>query len=230
MHSRYLETVLASPSIKNLVLERQGRVAGFATIRRQASFYFVDDVCFIEDIDWNTEVIQLFRAIEERPAIATLAHGDTALINGAILSGLKLISTHRLFKLGKYESALVGRAVETPNDRPDPPMHVFSEFMDEQSSIIVTDDIGGYAVCSRSIDPPPILDIGGTSAVIDRVIGDDRQSTLESCLTFVQRRGDIGAIVIVDAQDRELDHIVASMGATHPVDVLEWPAPDAQAN
>ncbi len=76
MHSRYLENLLGNPDVRNLVLERAGRMIGFATVLPKSSFYFVDDVCFSEDINWSTESCELFQAIEERPAIATLVHGD----------------------------------------------------------------------------------------------------------------------------------------------------------
>ena len=224
MHSKHLETLLENSDIRSLVLERDGRVIGFATVLPRPSFYFVDDMCFSEDVNWRTESYELFQAIEERPAIATLAHSDSALINGALENGLSIISTHRLFKLGNYKMLGVGSSGEIPDDLPDPPTHVFTPMMDRQSLVMVEGEAGGYAICSHSIAPPPILDIGGTSAVIDRVVGNDRRNTMERCLSFLQARGDVGAIVIVDARDDELAGIVESMGASHPVDVLRWPA------
>ena len=92
-----------------------------------------------------------------------------------------------------------------------------------ESITVIGDGRGGYAVISPAISAPPIYDPGGKPSVIDRVIGDDRQSVLMSALSFAYQRGDVGVILVVEAHDTELSAIADRLGARHPMDVFKWP-------
>jgi hypothetical protein len=59
--------------------------------------------------------------------------------------------------------------------------------------------------------------------VVDRIVGEDRRTILKGALSSLQNRGDVRAILIVAAEDRELSLIADGLGASHPVDVLKWP-------
>lgn len=223
MHATYLESILRNTDIKALALEKDGRVIGFAAVQRRPFFSFIDDICLADDADWRADGVELLRGVEARPAIATVAHGDPPLVDAALAIGLTLVSTHRLFRLGNFDPVDVESSDDVPTDLVEPPLHVFIPLMEQQPKVVVKGDGEGYAVCSQSITPPPILDIGGTTAVIDRVVGDDRRAILKSVLSFIQSRGDVSAILVVAAEDRELSRIADSLGASHPVDVLKWP-------
>jgi hypothetical protein len=223
MHAQYLESMLRNPHLKKLALEKDGRVIGFAAVQPRPSFSFIDDICLAEDADWRTDGIEILKAIEERPAITTVAHGNAALVEAAFEIGLTLVSTHRLFRLGGFEPLHVECSRTIPTDLIEPPLHVFIPLMDPQQIAIVAGKDGAYAVCSQSVVPPPILDIGGTAGVVDRIVGEDRRTILKGALSSLQNRGDVRAILIVAAEDRELSLIADGLGASHPVDVLKWP-------
>ncbi len=223
-HSKYIQYVVTNPDITKRVLEQDGRVIGFAVSNRQPALWFIDDVCLATDADWATDGVVLLRAIEERPAAMTAPHGDTTRVRAATEAGLDLVSAHRVFPLDQYRGGLdETEPGQPPANLVDPPLHVFGPAMPAQSLVFVTDDRGGYVVGSRSFPPPAIYDVGGTVIIIDRVVGDDRESLLTSMLTFAAERGDVGATLIVGANDEELTRIADRLGAGHPVDVFRWP-------
>ncbi len=224
-HSKYIQYLLTNPDITKRVLEQDGRVIGFAVSNRQPALWFIDDVCLATDADWATDGVVLLRAIEERPAAMTAPHGDTMRIRAATEAGLELVSTYRVFPLDQYRGGLDGTEPgQPPANLVDPPLHTFGPLMLAESLSFITDDRGGYAVGSRSFPPPPIYDVGGTVIIIDRVVGDDRESLLTSMLTFAAERGDVGATLVVGADDEELRRIADRLGAWRPVDVFRWPS------
>ena len=224
-HSKYIQYVVTNPDITKRVLEQDGRVIGFAVSSRQPALWFIDDVCLATDADWATDGVVLLRAIEERPAAMTAPHGDTARVQAATEAGLDLVSTHRVFPLDQYRGGLdETEPGQPPANLVDPPLHVFGPAMPAQSLVFVTDDRGGYAVGSRSFPPPPIYDVGGTVIIIDRVVGDEREALLTKMLRFAAERGDVGATLVVGADDEELTRIADRLGAWHPVDVFRWPS------
>jgi len=223
MHAKFLEFMLSNPDMKKLALVKDSRVVGFAAVQHQPLFAFIDDICLQEEANWKTEGVELLRGIEARPAISTIANGQDELIEAAYEVGLTIVATHRLFQLGDYESHSVAIAKTVPDKLVEPPTHIFITMMEQQGTAIIEGDEGGYAVVSQSVMPPPILDTGGTSAIIDRVVGNNRRAILAKALSFAQDRGDVGAILIVGAEDQSLADIADSMGASHPVNVLKWP-------
>jgi hypothetical protein len=222
-HSKYIQYTVTNPDITTRVLEREDQVIGFAVSNRQPTLWFIDDVCLATDADWVTDGVVLLRAIEERPAAMTAPHGDTARIHAAAKAGLELVSTHRAFPLDQYRGGLdETEPGQPPANLVDPPFHTFGPAMPAQSLVFIRDDRGGYAAGSRSFLPPPIYDVGGTAIIIDRVVGDDRESLLTKVLKFAAERGDVGATLVVGADDEELIRIADRLGAWHPVDVFRW--------
>ncbi len=225
LHAMFIQFLLTKPDVSKRVLEKDGRVIGFAVAGRQPDGWIIDDVCLAEDADWETDGVVLLKAIEERPAAMSAPHGDTARVRAAADAGLELMSTYRVIELEPYR----GRPGEAKTSRSpekviDPPFHTWGPLMPSESVVFIVDDEGGYAVASAPIPAPPIYDPGGTSVIIDRVVGEDREALLAKALSFAADRGDVQAILVVGADDKDLTNIADRLGARHPVDVFRWPS------
>ena len=229
LHAQFLEYLVKNQDITARVLEKDGRVIGFAVSVQQPGLWFIDDVCLAEEGDWATDGAQLLGAIDERPAAMTAPHGDTDRIRAAIACGLELASTFRLIRLDEPSPKLDLTEVRIeplealPQHLVDPPLHVFGGAMTAERVVVIGDENGGYAVVSPSVQAPPIYDPGGTTAVLDRVISEDRRRTLHRALRYAAQRGDVGVILVVDGRDEELADLADELDASHPVDVLKWP-------
>lgn len=227
-HAIFLEWLIKNPDVTKRVLLKGDEVVGFAVSNRHPTgWWFIDDVCLLNQADWATDGVDLFRAIEERPAFMTAPHLDEVRVAAARQAGLQRISVFRsvhfswelVFDLGGGGA----EQLQSPAALADAPFHVFSPAMTAESIAVVGDDVGGYAVLSPSIAPPPIYDVGGKVAVIDRVVAGDRESALIQGLNFASARGDVGAILVIEEQDAELNGIADRLGFRHPVDVFKWP-------
>jgi hypothetical protein len=227
LHRAFVTFQIANENLTKRVLERDGRVIGYAvSSSHPAGFYFIDDVCLAGDADWLTDGTHLLRSIAERPAIMTAPHGDTARIEAARAIGLEQIGTVRSLRFDQEPPLDLGPApvpLSVPENLAPSPMHVFLPAMASESITVIGDGRGGYAVVSPAITAPPIYDPGGNPSVVDRVIGKDRQSLLMNALSFASQRGDVGVILIVEAGDTELSAIADRLGARHPVDMFKWP-------
>ena len=227
-HRAFVTYQITNDELTKRVLERNDQTIGYAVSSSHPSgFYFIDDVCLSGDADWLTDGAHLLRSIEERPAIMTAPHLDTARVEAAKAVGLALISTVRSLRFDQEQALDLATAPVVPTKVPEnlaaPPMHVWLPAMAPDSITVIGDGRGGYAVISPAMSAPPIYDPGGKTSVIDRVIGDDRQSVLMSALSFAYQRGDVGVILVVEAHDTELSAIADRLGARHPVDVFKWP-------
>jgi hypothetical protein len=225
IHREFITFQVANEHLTKRVLERNGQVIGYAVSSSHPSgFYFVDDVCLAGDADWLTDGTQLLRSIEERPAIMTAPHLDTARIEAARAIGLEHISTVRSlrFDLKPPPDGAVPTLIDTPEDLAPAPLHVWLPAMAPEVISVIGDGRGGYVVISPAIAAPPIYDPGGKPGVVDRVVGQNRESLLRSALSFAYGRGDVGVIVIVEADDAELSGIADRLGARHPIDVFKW--------
>jgi hypothetical protein len=227
-HARFMRHVVTNPDITKRVLEKDGRVVGFVVSVERPGFWFIDDICLSRDADWSTDGVDLLSSIEERPAATTCPHRHAERLRAAGEVGLRLVSTFRLIRFDeKHPIDLdLGRDPIAPReastDLVDAPFHIFSPAMTPEAVSVVGDE-SGYGVTSPSISAPPIYDPGGTTAVIDRVVGADREGVLRRTLSYTAQRGDIGAILVVGADDGELSAIADRLRAAHPVDVLMWP-------
>jgi hypothetical protein len=228
LHEQFVTYQISNEELIKRVLERDGRVIGYAvSSTHPAGFYFIDDVCLSAEVDWLTDGVHLLRSIEERPAIMTAPHLDTARVEAAKAIGLELISTVRSLRFDQEQALELDPATVVPTTVPGqlaaPPLHVWLPAMAPDAVSIIGDAQGGYAVISQAMWVPPIYDPGGKPSVVDRVIGQDRRLLLMNALSFAQQRGDIGVILVVEAHDTELSEIADSLGARHPVDVFKWP-------
>ena len=227
-HREFVTFQIATDSLTKRVLERDGRVIGYAvSFPHPSGFFFIDDVCVSADADWLTEGAHLLRSIEERPAIMSVPHLDAARVEAATAIGLERISTVRTLRFDQEQPLDLDPTPVTPIAAPDnlaaPPTHVWLPVMAGESITVLGDGRGGYAVISPAISAPPIYDPGGKPSVIDRVVGEDRRSLLMRALSFAHQRGDVGVILVVEADDTELSGIADRLGARHPVDVFKWP-------
>lgn len=227
LHQAFVTFQVANENLIKRVLERDGRVIGYAvSTTHPARFYFVDDVCLAVDADWLTDGTHLLKSIAERPAIMTAPHGDAPRIEAARAIGLQLIGTMRSLRFDQEPPLHLDRVpvpIAVPRNLAAPPLHVFLPAMAPEFITVIGDGRGGYAVVSPAITAPPIYDPGGCPSVVDRVIGEDRESLLMDALSFASKRGDLGVILIVAGHDTELSAIADRLGARHPVDVFKWP-------
>lgn len=228
LHAAFVTYQIANESLIKRVLERDGRVIGYAvSVNHPSGFYFIDDICLSADADWATEGTHLLGSIEERPAIMTAPHLDTLRVEAALALGLEHIGMVRSLRFDQEPPLELDPARITPvmslENLAPPPIHPYLPAMSPESISVIGDHRGGYAVISAPITPPPIYDPGGKPSVVDRVIGENRRALLMAALGFAQQRGDLGVILIVDALDGELSAIADRLGARHPVDILRWP-------
>ena len=228
LHQKFVEFQIATDSLTKRVLVQDGRVIGYAVASAHPSgFFFIDDVCLSPDADWLIEGVHLLKSIEERPAIMTAPHLDTARVEAATAIGLERIGTVRSLRFDQEQLHDLAPTVVTQIAPPDnlaaPPRHVWLPVMQGDSITFLSDGGDGYVVISPAISAPPIYDPGGKPSVIDRVVGQDRRLLLMSALTFTQQRGDVGIILVVAAEDSELSGIADQLGARHPVDIFQWP-------
>jgi len=228
MHRLFVTFQLGNDGLIKRVLEKDGRVIGYAVSANHPSgFYFVDDVALAPDADWEFDGIELLGSVTERPALMTAPHLDHARVAAARAAGLQRIGTVRSLRFDQSPTleldAEVRATMPVPHNLASPPTHVWLPAMTTELISVIGDDHGGYVVISAPTAAPPIYDPGGKPSVVDRVIGTDRLWLLRAALTFAQRRGDIGVILIIDENDHELAAIADQLGARHPVDVYRRP-------
>ncbi len=228
LHDAFVTFQVNSRNVITRVLEIDGRVSGYAVSTAHPSgFFLVDDICLSSELDWMNEGIALLTAIDERPAITTLPHGERRCMQAALEVGLECINTVRFHRFDQEQLPDdAGKNLHTiapPTPFATSPTHVWLPAMTPDAITVLGDGNNGYVVLSPPVSPPPIYDAGGKPCVIDRVVGDDGRALLQGAFAFAQKRGDVGVILVIDAADTELAAIADDLGARHPVDTMQWP-------
>ena len=140
IHREFITFQVANEHLTKRVLERNGRVIGYAVSSSHPSgFYFIDDVCLAGDADWLTDGTQLLRSIEERPAIMTAPHLDTARVEAARAIGLEQIGTVRSLRFDHKPppDSAVPTPINTPEDLAPALLHVWLPAMAPERCLTV---------------------------------------------------------------------------------------------
>jgi len=215
---RYLVTA-DGPIVR--VLIDDDVVVGCAVSIPQGSQWFIDDVALAENEPQAPWGIDLLSAIEERPALTCIPTLDIDSTLTAEQAGLELTSSYWI--RGTEAGDLTG-AGPVSSLAGDGPRHSFGGPFDPADRASLAFSIsGGVVVGSAPTAAPPIYGSGGTVAIVDRVLGDDRPSLLRAAVAAAHQRGDVLVCVVCGAGDVELAAALPSAGFTRTVEVYAWP-------
>ena len=118
----------------------------------------------------------------------------------------------------------LGHIVGDDADVPPAPPHSFGGALDPWAEGALSfADRAGVVVGSPSLAAPPVYDPGGTVAVVDRIVGEDRAALVRDVLAGAADRGDVLVAVVAAADDTTLAGHLAAMGFDRTVDVYAWP-------
>ena len=203
------------------VLVDDGAVVGCAVSVPQGSQWFIDDVALAEDEPESPWGSRLLASIEERPALTCIATLDLDGVVAAEAAGLEATSSYWVRPTAPGDLTGAGPVASVAGDGP---RHSFGGPFDpaDRASLALSIS-GGVVVGSSPTAAPPIYGSGGTVAIVDRVLGDDRPALLRAAVAAAHQRGDVVVCVVCGAADVELAAALPPAGFTRTVEVYAWP-------
>lgn len=226
-HLRYLRFLVSSDAHPTRAAETDGSLVGFIACNPQPGQWFADDLSVGRERPDGVQLgADLYRAITERPALTCVPHADVEGRRMAEAASLRALSSYWRLRLPNAGSSPdAGLPTSRIADLATPPPHTFhpARPLPEDAMLTVVDEVGGYGVASPSLPAPPVYDPGGTTCVIDRVIGDDRARILDALIHAARSRGDVQAVLVIAAADEDLRTIAEAHGWHRIVDVFGWP-------
>jgi hypothetical protein len=221
LHRAWLDYLIGGGAPVVRVLVDDGLVVGCAVSVPQGSQWFIDDVALAEDEPEAPWGVELLSAVEERPALTCIPTLDLDGLVAAEQAALEAASSYwvRATEAGDLDGARPVRSAAGVG-----PRHSFGGPFDpaDDASLAVA-VAGGVVLGSPPTAAPPVYGTGGTVAVIDRVLGDDRAPLLRAGLAAAHARGDVLACVVCDVADVALEDALRSEGFTRTVEVYCWP-------
>lgn len=221
LHRDLLGTLLAADATRTLVVvDADDRPLGFCAEMPQQGprgpYVCVDDVCVAEG-RWTDLGTALLAAVDTAPAVMCVPCADIEMATSAIRAGYELSAHCRLRRLRPVERPARPRSTKLPSTKYAPPLHTFGS-VDPRApgSLTVTDRDGSHVVGSASLPAPPVYDPGGTTCVVDRVVGPTGPDLLEDVCALASRRGDVHVVVVHSAADVDLDDGLAVRGWGEP--------------
>ena len=228
IHPLWLGHLVGDEGTVVRVVEDAGTVVGGAVSLRQPERWLVDDVVVVDDSAWPGPGVTLLRAIAERPALTCVPHADTARVRASANAGLSPVSSYWIHSCG-YGSPggpvdRDRRPIPADADVPPAPRHSFGGPLDPWAEGALSfAGQAGIVVGSPSIAAPPVYDPGGTVAVVDRIVSEDRAALVRNALAAATERGDVLLAVAAAADDEALAGLLAAIGFDRTVDVYAWP-------
>jgi hypothetical protein len=226
LHPLWLGHLLgAADAVARVVVERDEVVACGICVRQPAQ-WFADDLATLADERWADAGRLLLTQIEERPALTCVPARDRHRIDAAREAGWEHVSDYRTLLVDPAPAAGDGSTTTDPPpaDVPPPPPHTFGGPVDPTAAgALVVHDGTGLAVGSPPVLPPPIYDPGGTSSVVDRVVGGDPGRLLDRITTAAAAAGVGQLIVVCGTGDDDLRGALDERHAGHPVEVHRAP-------
>lgn len=228
IHPLWLGHLVADEGTVVRVVEDAGAVVAGSASLRQPGQWFVDDVVVDGDSAWPGPGVTLLRAIAERPALTCVPHADTARVRASANAGLSPVSSYWIHSCGNGSPGgpvdRDRRPIPADADVPPAPRHSFGGPLDPWAEGALSfAGQAGIVVGSPSIAAPPVYDPGGTVAVVDRIVGEDRAALVRNVLAAATERGDVLLTVVAAADDDALAGHLAAIGFDRTVDVYAWP-------
>lgn len=224
-HEAYLGSLLDSSDAVARVVTSDDEVVGCAFAVLQGRQWFVDDVGTLDEGWWSDGMIELLRAVSERPAATCVPRQHIRLIGCSTTVGLRPRSAYWRLALKGVDTA-PPEDVETvapPTDLPAASLHAFAP-TDPAAATVLADGSGGYAVLAPSVEAVPVYDPGGTTGLVDRVAG-RRGSLVDAATAIAGTRGDAQLVVVCAEDDPVLEDALVDRGFRRVVDVFAWPTP-----
>jgi hypothetical protein len=219
-HAAFLGYLIGSADHTTVVLEHDGRPAGFFAIVPQPSHRWVDDLYLADPGRWP-DAIDIIDAHVDAPWVTCVSRFDEPRAAALRDAGLELRSTY-------WARPLTGRSTASGLDvlpstvtPAGGPAHTFggAPFDPRVPGALTGTAADGYVIGSPSVEPP-LYDPGGPSCIVDRIVGPDRASLLDAAMAAAAERGDAGMVVVSDIADEALQGQLASAGFRAEVDLF----------
>jgi hypothetical protein len=209
LHPLWLAHLLTSSDAVARVVVDADEVVACGICVRQPAQWFADDLATATDERWGDAGRLLLEAMDERPLLTCVPHGDRARAAATQDAGWAHVSDYRTLRLdlAPLEGPLPAE-LTPPSSAPPPPPHTF-----------------GPVDPTVPVAAPPVYDPGGTSCIVDRVVGPDRGRLLDQVAAAAAAAGASQLIVVCAAGDDELREALDERGAGHPVEVHRAPSP-----
>jgi hypothetical protein len=223
LHPLWLAHLLTSADAVARVVVDGGAVVACAICVRQPGQWFADDLATATDERWSDAGTLLLRALDERPLLTCVPTKDRPRVAAAGDAGWAHVADYRTLRL---EAPTGPRLARTTTAAPPPPPapHTFGGAIDPTDpGAIVVSDGRGIAVASAPLPAPPVYDPGGTSCVVDRVVGPEPGDLLDEVAAAAAEAGAAQLIVVCGTGDDALRRALDDRRAGHPVEVHRAP-------
>ncbi|MQA79446.1 MAG: GNAT family N-acetyltransferase [Streptosporangiales bacterium] len=226
-HEAYLGSLLDSSDAVARVVASGDEVVGCAFAVRQQDRWIVDDIATLDEGWWSDGMIELLRAVSERPAAMCVPRQHIRLVGCSTTVGLRPRSAYWRLSLAGTDTAPPAdvETVAPPTELPAASLHTFAP-TDPAAATVLADGSGGYAVLAPSTEAPPVYDPGGTTGLVDRVAG-RRGSLVDAATAIAGTRRDAQLVVVCGEDDPVLEDALVDRGFRRVVDVYAWPTPSA---
>jgi hypothetical protein len=225
LHPLWLAHLLTSAdAVARVVVDADTDAVGACAICvRQPGQWFADDVATAADERWSDAGTLLFRSLEERPLLTCVPTKDRPRVAAAGGAGWEHVADYRTLRLEAPTGPRLARTT-TATPPPPPAPHTFAGAVDPSApGAIVVSDGRGIAVASAPLPAPPVYDPGGTSCVVDRVVGPEPRDLLDEVAAAAAEAGAGQLIVVCGTADDGLRRALDDRRAGHPVEVHRAP-------
>ena len=223
LHPLWLAHLISSTDAVARVVVDDDAVVACAICVRQPGQWFADDLAIATDERWADAGALLLRSLVERPLLTCVPTRDRARAHATAAAGWEHVADYRTLRL---EAPTGPRLARTTTAAPPPPPapHTFAGAVDPTGAgAIVVSDGRGIAVASAPLPAPPVYDPGGTSCVVDRVVGPEPGDLLDEVAAAAAEAGAGQLIVVCGTADDGLRRALDDRGAGHPVEVHRAP-------
>lgn len=216
-HAKFLLYMVRSPSHDTRVaVTDAGTVAAFGVVHPQTGQYWLDDLCVADPREWLLGGAALIGSVDQRPTVTCVSPQDHERLAALSARGYACVSSYWSRVLTADVGADAAMSVSPGHPQPIPaeqgPIHTFGAALDPAAPLALTlTTSDGYVVGSPSATPP-IYDPGGTTCVIERIVGGNRRQLLIDAMTAAAHRGDHQALVVAADGDHELLELLKTAG------------------
>lgn len=226
-HRNHLAELLDSPDVVARVVTDDGAVVGCAFAEQRDGHWFVDNVAAADEGWWSDAMVELVRAVEQRPAFTCAPRQDIRRLGCFTTVGLRHRSSYwRLAAAAGDGTAATGdvTAGGAPEQLPAAPLHSFTAIDPNDPAVtVLADDSAGYALLAPPLPAPAVYDPGGNTGLVDRVTGGRRGELVDAAIAESRSRGDVQLVVVCAEDDPVLEDALVDRGFGRVVDVYSWP-------
>lgn len=199
-------------------------VVGCAVTVPHGDQWYVDDIAAADEGWWSDAMVELLRAVRERPAFTDVPRKDIRQLGCFATLGLRHRSSYWRLALPADGAGGSGDAapVDPPAALPTSPLHAFGAVDPASADVTVLGDGDGYALLSQRAATPG-YGPGGTTGLVDRVTGGHRGGLVDAATAESLARGDAQLVVVCAEDDVSLEDALVDRGFARVVDVYSWP-------